>query len=60
MGYLHLPSDRYPLRIYTYRAGEKAAKIEFSSLPVVDSLSSTMRLIFFDEDTRELVQLGSP
>jgi len=40
---------------------EKAA-IEFDSLPVVDrdSLGPTMRLIFFDEATGELAQLGSP
>ena len=33
---------------------------EFGSLPIVDSLNPTMRLIFFNEDTGELVQLGSP
>ena len=40
---------------------EKAA-IEFDSLPVVDrdSLGPSMRLIFFDEGTGELAQLGSP
>jgi hypothetical protein len=31
--------------------------IEFDSLPVVDSLDPTMRLIFFDEATGELAQL---
>ena len=48
------------LCISAYRAGEKAAMIEFDSLPIVDSLNPTMRLIFFNEDTGELVQLGSP
>jgi hypothetical protein len=38
---------------------EKAA-IEFDSLPVVDSLGPRTRLIFFDEATGELAQLGSP
>ena len=38
----------------------RKAAIEFDSLPVVDSLGPTMRLIFFDEATGELVQLGPP
>ena len=38
----------------------RKAAIKFDSLPVVDSLGPTMRLIFFDEATGELVQLGPP
>ena len=38
----------------------RKAAIEFDSLPVVDSLGPTMRLIFLDAATGELAQLGPP
>ena len=47
------PADTNPLV-------NRKATIEFDSLPVVTSLGPTMRLIFFDEATGELAQLGPP